>query len=143
VAARRAEYKRGTLSPEIIAALQLLPGWVWDVREDRWAQGLRLLIAYAQRTGAPNPDALYLEESGDNLTLGAWVNSRRKEYRRGVLSPSRVAALEAIQGWGWRPFDAAWHRMFQRLEQEVEERGTVAHLTQRSVVDSAPWDVGS
>jgi len=83
VAARRAQYKRGTLSPEQITTLQDLPGWVWDVLEDRWGQGLRLLIDYAQRTGAPNPDAFYSEEAEDGFTLGAWVNSRRKEHRAG------------------------------------------------------------
>jgi hypothetical protein len=123
--------------PRRVAALQRLPGWVWDVREDRWAQGLRLLIAYAERTGAPNPDFFYLEQAEDNFTLGAWVNSRRKEHRTGVLSPARVVALEAIEGWEWRPFDAAWSRMFQRLQQEACQHGTIAHLTQRSVVDGA------
>ncbi len=137
VAARRTQYHRGTLAPERIAALQQLPGWVWDVREDRWAQGLRLLIAYARRTGAPNPDAFCIEEDEDNFTLGAWVNSRRKEHGAGTLSPARVAALEAIEGWEWRPFDAAWNRMLQRLAQEAGQYGDITHLTQRSVVDGA------
>lgn len=137
VAARRTQYHRGTLTPERVAALEQLPGWVWDVREDRWAQGLRLLAAYAQRTGAPNPDAFYVEEDEDGFTLGAWVNSRRKEHGAGTLYPARVAALEAIEGWDWKPFDTAWRRMFERLQQEVEAHGTVAHLTQRSVVDGA------
>jgi len=138
VAARRTQYKRGTLAPERVAALQQLPGWVWDVREDRWAQGLRLLATYARRTGAPNPDSFYLEEAEDNFTLGAWVNSRRKEHHRGDLSPARVAALEAIQRWEWRPFDAAWHRMYQRLAHEADQYGDITHLTQRSLVDGAP-----
>jgi len=137
VAARRAQYQRGTLAPERIAALQQLPGWVWDVLEDRWARGLRLLIAYARRTGAPNPDAFYIEESEDNFTLGAWVNSRRKEHAAGTMSPARVAALEAIEGWEWRPFDAAWNRMYQRLQEEAGQYGDITHLTQRSVVDGA------
>ncbi len=104
VAARRAQYQRGTLSPEQIATLQDLPGWVWDVKASRWEQGLRLLTAYAHRTGAPNPDSFYVEDLEDaegNFTLGAWAMSRRKEYRLGVLSPDRVAALEAIPGWEW------------------------------------------
>jgi len=135
VAARRTQYKRGTLAPERIAALQQLRGWVWDVLEDRWAQGLRLLAAYARRTGAPNPDSFYIKEDEDNFTLGAWVNSRRKEHAAGTLSPARVAALEAIEGWEWRPFDAAWNRMHARLQQEAGQHGTVSHLTQLSVVD--------
>ena len=137
VAARRAQYHRGTLTPEKVGILEQLPGWVWDVLEDRWAQGLRLLAAYARRTGAPNPDAFYIAESEDGFTLGAWVNSRRKEHAAGTLSPARVAALKAIQGWEWRPFDAAWSRMYQHLQQEAGQHGDITHLTQRSVVDGA------
>ena len=99
VTARRAQYQRGTLPPEQITTLQALPGWVWDVKASRWEQGLRLLTAYAHRTGAPNPDSYYiedLEDTEDTFTLGAWAMSRRKEYRRGVLSPTRIAALEAV-----------------------------------------------
>jgi len=99
VTARRAQYQRGTLPPEQITTLQALPGWVWDVKTSRWDQGLRLLTAYAHRTGAPNPDSFYIEtteDTEDTFTLGAWAMSRRKEYRRGVLSPTRIAALEAV-----------------------------------------------
>jgi len=73
-------------------------------------QGLRLLTAYAHRTGAPNPDSFYienLEDTEDTFTLGAWAMNRRKEYRIGVLSPTRIAALEEITGWEWNPHDAA------------------------------------
>jgi len=135
VAARRAQYKRGTLSPERIATLQALPGWVWDVNESRWEQGRRLLTAYAHRSGAPNPDFFYIETTEDTFTLGAWAMSRRKEYRRGVLSPTRIAALEAIDGWEWNPYDAAWHRMFQHLERAAHHHGSVAHITQSAVIE--------
>jgi len=66
-------------------------------RPPRW----RLLTAYAHRTGAPNPDSYYIkntEETAGNFTLGAWATSRRKEYRLGVLSPSRVAAWKRSTG---------------------------------------------
>ncbi len=135
VAARRAQYQRGTLSPEQITTLQHLPGWVWDVKASRWDQGLRLLTAYAHRTGAPNPDSFYIEAAEDNFTLGAWAMSRRKEYRLGVLSPARVAALETITGWEWNPHDAAWHRMFTHLAQAAHHHGSVTHITQTTVID--------
>jgi len=110
---------------------------VWDVKASRWEQGLRLLTAYAHRTGAPNPDSFYIEAAEGNFTLGAWAMSRRKEYRRCVLSPTRIAALEAIDGWEWKPHDAAWHRMFQHLEQAAHHHGSVAHITQTAVIDGA------
>ncbi len=137
VSARRAQYQRGTLPPDQITTLQALPGWVWDVKTSRWDQGLRLLTAYANRTGAPNPHSYYLEttdNTGGTFTLGVWAMSRRKEYRRGILSPTRIAALEAIDGWEWNPQDAAWWRMFAHLDQAAHHHGTVAHITQTAVI---------
>lgn len=134
VSARRAQYKRGTLTPAKISTLQAFPGWVWDVKQSRWEQGLRLLVAYAQRTGLPNPDSFYVEDSAEGFTLGAWAMSRRKEYRLGVLSPTRVTALEAISGWEWNPHDAAWHRMFELIQREAHQRGSVAPIGQRAII---------
>jgi hypothetical protein len=132
---RRAQYQRGTLPPGQVTTLQALPGWVWDVKTSRWDQGLRLLTAYAHRTGVPNPHSFYLEAAEDNFTLGQWAMSRRKEYRLGILSPTRIAALEAIDGWEWNPYDAAWWRMFTHLEQAAHHHGSVAHITQTTVID--------
>ncbi len=115
VAARRAQRKRNALTPAQVRTLAALPGWVWEIRQTRWEQGLRLLTAYADRTGAPNPNSFYVEATEDNFTLGAWAMSRRKEYRRGVLAADRIQALEAIPGWEWAPYDAAWQRHYQLL----------------------------
>lgn len=138
VAARRAQRKRNALTPAQVRTLAALPGWVWEIRQTRWEQGLRLLTAYADRTGAPNPNSFYVEATEDNFTLGAWAMSRRKEYRRGVLAADRIQALEAIPGWEWAPYDAAWQRHYQLLRQVGVEQGSVAYLSQRTVVHGVP-----
>jgi len=51
------------------------------------------------------------------------------------LTPTRIAALQAIPGWEWNPYDAAWWRMFTHLEQAAHHHGTVAHITQTAVID--------
>jgi hypothetical protein len=43
--------------------------------------------------------AKYIDPSG--LALGGWVTNRRTEYRKGALSPERIAALDAL-GMVWR-----------------------------------------
>ena len=41
------------------------------------------------------------------VRLYFWVNRRRNEFREGLLSADRIAALEAIEGWAWEPYSAA------------------------------------
>jgi len=55
--------------------------------------------------------------------------------RRPLPQPRR--RLEAIDGWEWNPHDAAWRRMFTHLEQAAHHHGSVAHITQTTVIDGA------
>lgn len=136
VATRRAQYRRGALAPARVASLQALPGWVWEVRVSRWEQGLGLLTAYAARTGRPDPPQSHIADLADDaFPLGSWVSSRRRDYRNGVLSAGRVAALEAIPGWQWHPSDATWQHRYTLAQREVAERGSIAHLGPHDVIE--------
>ena len=98
VGSRRGDHKLGRLEPARVAALEALPGWTWDPRADDWAAGLAALRAFVAREGhARVPQRLV----DGHLRLGAWVTSRRVDYRQGRLDPARAAELEAIPGWSW------------------------------------------
>jgi len=63
--------------------------------------------------------------------------SRRKEYRLGVLSPTRITALEAITGWEWNRTTPPGTACLPHLDQAAHHHGTVAHITQTTVIDGA------
>lgn len=39
----------------------------------------------------------------DGIRVGVWLNTQRIAYRRHLLQPELVAALEALPGWTWDP----------------------------------------
>lgn len=90
---RRRERRAGTLPPERIAALDEL-GMNWDPLGGNWERGLRALEAFRANYGdGPVPNDW---RSPDGLNLGAWIDNRRSDWRRGKLAPERAVALEAL-----------------------------------------------
>ena len=96
---RHGEFMNGDLSPDRIKALEEVPGWAWDPFEEDYQNGLERLRAYADREGHARVPNTYKDETG--FKLGTWVGSRRKEYKKGDLSPERIKALEEVPGWVW------------------------------------------
>ncbi len=94
----RKEHRRGRLSPERVVILEAMSGWTWDPIEDQFKMGLDALQAYVAREGHAHVPLRHRE--GD-FALGRWVQTRRLAYRRGKLSPERIAALEGVLGWTW------------------------------------------
>jgi superfamily II DNA or RNA helicase len=120
----RADYRNGQLSPERVAALEVVPGWVWDPHEEDFQQGLRALEQFIEREGHARVVATHVEVyDGDEFRLGQWVSVRRITGIGGRLSPERTAALEAIPGWVWNAGEAKYQQSFQALKQFVEREG--------------------
>jgi hypothetical protein len=76
-----------------------MPGWVWDWREDRWAQFLTALRAFAAREGHLHVPQGHRE---GGYRLGQKVAATRGLYSYGRLAPERVEQLEQLPGWLWR-----------------------------------------
>jgi len=132
-AVQRERYWANRLPPDHLTTLQGVPGWDWGrTNADRWSEGLTHLQSYLDEHGTTAVDTRTVHQG---FALGAWVARRRSNYHQGTLSPTRSAALEAITGWEWNPYDAAWRRMFQHVEQAVHHHGSVAHITQTAVID--------
>ena len=124
VSARRGEHRRARLAPERVADLERLPGWTWRPREDHRA-GLEALLRYVAREGHARVPVRHLE---DGFRLGAWVASRR----HGRNPPDLTAALEALPGWRWDPFEDDWRSAFEYLQTYVQREGH-ARVPQRHV----------
>jgi hypothetical protein len=93
------------LSPEQVAALAAIPGWVWESHPP-WAQQRLAVEAFVREHGRlPRQYACRAQplQPGEKQ-LGQWCCSqqqRRKGNRQPQLTPDQVAALEAIQHWRW------------------------------------------
>ena len=66
-----------------------------------FAAGLDRVHAYRAAEGHALVPRDAVTPSG--FLLGSWVNDQRVAYRRGLLPPDRVAALEAVPDWTWEP----------------------------------------
>ena len=65
---------------------------------------------------------------GEVINIGAWIHARRVEYRRGVLSAYRTAALEGLGiDWGASPDHGEW------LMSKIEYDGQVPETEEEKV----------
>jgi hypothetical protein len=80
-----------------MAALDAL-GFVWEPKDEDFARGLAALEAFVAE--AAHARVPYSYRTQDGLQLGWWMYSRRQDRKRGRLTESRIAALDAL-GFVW------------------------------------------
>ncbi len=104
LATQRKDYKAGKLTAARIAALEAL-GFPWSPFDADFADGLDTLAAFTSAHGhcrIPRGTRL-----ANGAVMGIWLDNRRKEYRQGILSADRIAALETA-GMVWDPHVQDW-----------------------------------
>ena len=99
VLAQRRLHRNGKLPVAQADLLSALPGWVWDWREDKWAQFLTALRDFAAREGHLRVPQGHRERS---YPLGQKVAATRMLHNNGKLARERVRQLEQLPGWVWR-----------------------------------------
>jgi len=102
---QRGFYRAGELSPEEIEIIESIPNWVWApdeldpaLKPDFQAK-LSLVREYYEHLQTNQISQDHMPFRG--VDIKGWVNSRRREYKQGLLSESQIAALEEIEGWRW------------------------------------------
>ncbi len=105
---QRRAYRSGMLLDQREAALEDVPGWVWDVDEHRWRQQLGQVLALAQRSGGlPVHDAdtmstrLQVKSPRGPKTVGQWCATARVAARADTLPAGRRDLLAQVPGWSW------------------------------------------
>jgi superfamily II DNA or RNA helicase len=83
--------KEGKLSEKRICSLDYL-GFVWDMGQAAWESMFAELIVYRKRRGNCEVPA----EWGQNLKLGRWVSTQRKQKKEGKLSHQRIKRLNSL-----------------------------------------------
>jgi hypothetical protein len=93
VTKQRSAYNKKTLSSDRVKRLESLKGWSWDPLVDEWNQNFTLLKQYiAKHQAYPG------QKSG---SLGEWILTQRRAYKKKTLSPDRVKRLQSLKGWSW------------------------------------------
>lgn len=82
--------------PDRIAALEAIPGFVWNTKDARWAVSFAKLVRWAAEHGHATPSQ---GDTVDGQDIGKWTNKQRTRIRDGSLSAERIARLRALPGW--------------------------------------------
>lgn len=89
--------------------------------DQKWREGLEKAASFRSEHGhlKVGKDELY-----QGFALGAWLNSRRIERRKGTLSADRKKALDAL-GMIWEPTQQVWDEHFAALTTYRDQHGNV------------------
>ena len=98
----RNDFRQGKLLPERIAAIEAVPGWVWDVLEADFQEGRDALAQFVEREGHARVPMRHVEPfEGREFKLGSWIENRSEDLQAGRLSVEQIAALQVGPGWTW------------------------------------------
>ncbi|MGW8431720.1 helicase associated domain-containing protein [Curtobacterium citreum] len=123
---QRTHYKAGGMSAERIAALEAVPNWVWsdpERYERAWQARLGEFVNLVAHFGHADTEMWLLEPGVQQAR--AWAVKQRRDYRAGVLDPSRAETLAALRGWRWstnrRQFDDTLQELALALSVEAAD----------------------
>jgi ribosomal protein L7Ae-like RNA K-turn-binding protein len=90
-----------------------------DALNESWNRMYALLTEYRNEFGHCN---VPLSLTYNNVKLGNWVNTQRKNYNCMNMSENRIKKLEDI-GFIWSSIDNLWERMYNLLTEYMNEYG--------------------
>ena len=108
--------------PKRVAALEALPGWVWNTRDAEWEANFARLQRWASLVGHADPR---IGDLVDGVDMGRWVSKQRSRINGTdggqPLRADRVARLRALPGWVDHTREAGWEEGFARLAAYLTE----------------------
>lgn len=136
--------------PDRVAALESLPGWVWNAQDAEWELHFSQLQRWVAMFGHADPRS---GDMVDGFDIGKWVAKQRSriagksyvDHRRGgvmrkeSLSPERTARLRALPGWVDNTREAMWETGYRRL---VDYVGTNGGLPAQKLVLDDGFTIG-
>jgi len=101
-----------TMTPEQVSLLDKL-NFLWDVRDDKWAENIRNLKLFKEQHGHCEVDLI--ESDGDAFCR--WFVNQRSLGAAGNMDATRLAQLNDL-GFPWTSGmnDRRWHDMYERLK---------------------------
>ncbi|MDC0572924.1 Helicase associated domain protein [Luminiphilus sp.] len=110
---------RDSLSAAKLQRLESL-GFVWDVYEQRWQQGLASLVEFVEENQHCLVPQAYKDVSG--FSLGSWVSNLRTRHQE--LSAAERRALDQL-GFVWDVTEYHWQQGFSALKKYLSEHGNI------------------
>ena len=121
VNAKRVAKSQGKLDEQQIASLDDL-GFIWEVNDHLWEQGITRLRQYKAEHGHVLVHVGY--KTFDGFRLGSWVNGKRVTKSKGKLDEQQIASLDDL-GFVWDVHDHFWEQGITRLRQYRAYHGHV------------------
>lgn len=112
--------RNGQLSDARRTLLDAIDGWIWKPLDETFEVNCALVAQYREREGHAFVPQSRVE---DGVQIGNWCVRMRKLARAGKLSPERTAALDAIDGWTWDPFEDKFQTHYDLLLQFQKREG--------------------
>lgn len=106
-------------------------GFIWDPIEWNWSKRYQELTEYKNTHGDLDVS------SGNESGLISWMNSQRKQKKKGALSSDKEALLNAI-GFSWTVLDTQWEDAAEELRSFIAEHGH-ADVPQRHSSGLGAW----
>ena len=113
---QRAKYKSGKISREHTEILENI-GMTWNLQEAKWYEGYSNAHAYFRQHKNLNVTQDYVTEDG--FSLGNWLSTQRKSYKKHKLSNEKAKLLESLH-MVWNPFDDIWENGFSHAVKYAE-----------------------
>ena len=121
VAIKRVAKSKGKLISDQIKELDDL-GFVWDVSQHHWQQGIHKLHDYKCENGGVMVP--WKHETSDGFNLGKWVANKRLAKSKGKLSSDQIKELDDL-GFVWDVYDHQWQQGIHKLQEYKSEIGGV------------------
>ena len=138
VATQKRRHKAGRLEQSRLERLSALGFQFTKTREELWQENYEKLKTYRDQHGnclVPKSD---IKHRPDTVGLANWVTTQRTYYRRGLLSPERIAKLDAL-GFTWDARTPASRRIKIRSsnrsnEKKEEQQQKATNLTKSTAL---------
>jgi len=98
--------------------LESIPGWTWDVLEDKWNEGFYHLKEFKNKFSHINFSQKHKTEDG--FKLGQWVGVQRSFISK--MSKERKNKLDSL-GFVWDSVDQQWEKGYSHLTTFFEKEG--------------------
>jgi superfamily II DNA or RNA helicase len=114
----RVTKRKGTLTPERIQRIETVfkEWWSWNLRDDAFEDKIQEVDVFYKKYAEPPKKR---KKRGNEFSLYCWVESRRCDKRKNILTDERIQRIETVfkTWWSWDPSDSA---LFENKIQEVD-----------------------